>query len=442
MNNNVRTNHLTMLARITNRLTAIKELPIAQLELRQPMLVDLLVNLVDYHTDNGKKTDANWRVTAQDYWTMLKEMAGDAGFKFLGAGHFSAAFKHEQLPQKVIKIGFKKEDSGAAYAAYCRANPNTVGLPTIHALARHNSCYSVVLDELQSFRHANRTDTQNQQYDLAHEVIDLDQSEVWEEARGDLNEFERSLLDTAKGIRQFFYGVGSFDLHTENVMLDKWGRLVITDPVSYTNNKLEAVEFDALCEEIAAYKLEQQKSIWKARHQRKHPTTATRRIKKAHVKRKRKQAKERKAAAAKRLADINLSDLECLAAVHGLPHEAHLQVLNERIEAAPKGSPSRQAMKAVRMGLMYGAPLPNFVHAMDAMQQREGLFMKAPRFDHPRIKRVKIDGTCAGLKHFAHMLKADPKMFNVPPEILKDAAIGAELRDRALNQALDARFIG
>ena len=63
--------HLTMLSRISNRLVAIKELPIAQLELRQPMLVDVLVNLVDYHTDNGKLTDGSWCVTAQDYWPML-----------------------------------------------------------------------------------------------------------------------------------------------------------------------------------------------------------------------------------------------------------------------------------------------------------------------------------------------------------------------------------
>lgn len=38
---------------------------------------------------------------------------------------------------------------------------------------------------------------------------------------------------TASRIHAFFKGVATFDLHSGNVMVDKFGQLVITDPVSF-----------------------------------------------------------------------------------------------------------------------------------------------------------------------------------------------------------------
>lgn len=415
------TNHLTLLARITNRLTAIKELPIAQLELRQPMLVDVLVNLVDVHTNMGRDTNTDWGVTAQPYWQILKEMAGDAGFMFLGAGHFSAAFKHEMLPGKVIKIGFKKEDSGAAYAAFCRANPNTVGLPIIHALERHTSCYSVVLDELQEFPRRGATPHQNKQYDIARDVIDYD-SKVWrsEDEYEQLNEFERNLLVTAEKIRAFFYGVGSFDCHRGNVMLDRWGRLVITDPVSYTANKLEAVEFEALCCEIEAHKLEQKKEYWLMRHRRNHPCETEKLRLKVRRKNRRKAAKKKRKALAE-FDKINLSELESVAAVHGLSDDQYLKEISAAIEAAPKG-PERQALKAARMGMLYGAPRIDFARPNQVLQLwHDEMIIHAPREPQVRL---------------------NPAAFKVSTAILADAAINADLREQAVNKLIDGMLRG
>ncbi|AEJ81473.1 protein kinase [Erwinia phage vB_EamP-L1] len=199
MNNTVTTNHLTMLARITNRLVSIKELPIAQLALRQPMMVGLLVDIVNHCTDGGNETSAAVGVERQDYWQLLKEMAGDAGYKFLGAGYFSATFKHEMLPGKVIKIGFKKEDSGAAYAAYCRSQGATVGLPVIHDLARHKSCYSVVLDELREYRNnrAIHTEELDKQFEIVRGIINYGEVHLWEAPAGMLVVRE-SLLEKAR----------------------------------------------------------------------------------------------------------------------------------------------------------------------------------------------------------------------------------------------------
>lgn len=287
----------TIASRIVNRVNQIKALPICQLELRQPMLVDLLVMLVDYETDNGKRTHSHGGVQGQDYWRSLKEYAEGAGFKFLGAGHFSAAFKHEMLPGKVIKIGFKKEDSGAAYAAYCRANAGTVGLPVIHALARHASCYSVVLDELISLER-RMPDSVQGDYNIVHEVISY-KTGYNEVTQGVLTDYQHALAETARNIRSFFDGVASFDLHTGNVMMTNSGAIVITDPVSYSNDEaLRDCDFDSIMDEIAALRLEEWARGRLAKWKKKHPTTEQRALRKARVKARRRMAKRK----AKRLA--------------------------------------------------------------------------------------------------------------------------------------------
>jgi len=278
--------------RIVNRINAIKALPICQLELRQPMLVDLLVMLVDHETDNGKMTHSYGGVQSQKYWQSLKEYAKGAGFEFLGAGHFSAAFKHEMLPGKVIKIGFKKEDSGAAYAAYCRANAGAVGLPTIHALARHKSCYSVVLDELISLERT-MPDSVVGSYSIVHEVISY-KTGYTEVTQGVLTDYQHALAETARDIRKFFDGVASFDLHTGNVMMTQSGALVITDPVSYSNDEaLKECDFDSIMDEIAALRLKEWAQGRLAKWHKKHPSTEVRRLRKRKVKARRRHAKRK-----------------------------------------------------------------------------------------------------------------------------------------------------
>lgn len=284
----------TIASRIVNRVNQIKALPICQLELRQPMLVDLLVMLVDYETDNGKLTHSYGGVQGQKYWLSLKEYTEGAGFKFLGAGHFSAAFKHEMLPGKVIKIGFKKEDSGAAYAAYCRANAGAVGLPKIHALARHASCYSVVLDELISIER-KMPESVEKDYSIVHDVITYKTGykELMAEG-GVLTDYQYALAETARNIRTFFDGVASFDLHTGNVMMTSNGALVITDPVSYSNDEaLRECDFDSIMDEIAALRLEEWARGRLVKWQKRHPTTEQRAARKARVKARRRMAKRK-----------------------------------------------------------------------------------------------------------------------------------------------------
>ena len=223
----------------------LKAIPIDLLDTRQERLVDLLVSIVNEVTDNGKATSSDTGVTNQGYWDGFILIAEDVGFKYLGSGHFSAAFSHEMLPKRVIKIGFKKEDSGAAYTAWCRANQGRAGVPVIHAVSRSAGCYTVVLDKLDEFDYPGAS---KDYYCAIRDTIHGDVAETW-----DILSIE--LVNTAQDIRKFFKGIAKFDLHYGNVMIHPdTGHLVITDPVSFSEDvatKEAPLDFDELVKEIA-----------------------------------------------------------------------------------------------------------------------------------------------------------------------------------------------
>ncbi|QOC57651.1 putative protein kinase [Erwinia phage pEp_SNUABM_03] len=294
-------NELTINQRAFNTLRNVRDLPIVQLELRQPMLVDIMQQIVTHYVTTYDKPVHY--ISGWNKWDDFKETALHAGWEYLGSGYFSAAFRNDALPGKVLKVGFKKEDSGAAYAAFCRHNQGKMGIPTIYAIERHNDCYTVVMDELKDYKHHSAEPHQREAYNMVCELVSSMGREEKERmvnawASADLAPSMRELADTCNAIREFFTGVASFDIHSGNVMIDSKGRLIITDPVSYSNDKLEAVEFDALCGEIEAMRLERRKQVWKDRHARKHPNAELR----AHLKRRAKRKRKNNRLEAKRKA--------------------------------------------------------------------------------------------------------------------------------------------
>ena len=224
----------------------LKAIPIDLLDTRQERLVDLLVDIVNEVTDNGKATSSDNGVTGQQYWMGFISIATEVGFKYLGSGHFSAAFSHEMLPKRVIKIGFKKEDSGAAYTAWCRANQGRAGIPVIHAVSRSAGCYTVVLDKLDEFNYQGAS---KDYYYAIRNSIYGDVAKTWDN-------LSIELVATALDIRKFFKDIAQFDLHSGNVMIHPdTGHLVITDPVSFSEDvatKESPLDFDELIKEIAA----------------------------------------------------------------------------------------------------------------------------------------------------------------------------------------------
>ncbi|MRU29926.1 hypothetical protein FGW84_01160, partial [Xylella fastidiosa subsp. multiplex] len=93
-------------------LEGIRSVPIVRQNERQTMLVALAAAIVNAETQDGQLTQAagNTALERMDYWQTLAARMRDVGFIKLGNGHFSAAYQHEMLPGKVIKVGFKKED--------------------------------------------------------------------------------------------------------------------------------------------------------------------------------------------------------------------------------------------------------------------------------------------------------------------------------------------
>lgn len=229
-----------MYAHFQSLLKAIRELPINELDKRQPMLVDLLAQIVNHETQDGAITVAagNTALERMDYWQTLAEVLKDCGFERLGNGHFSAAYKHELLPGRVIKVGFKKEDSGAAYVAFCRMHQGRAGIPTVHAVQRHAGCYTVVLDELQEYGSSDAEGIDDQ-YRCVQYAIDAGYNKAQLLAENPEYLQYTALIESAVEIRKFFSGIARFDIHDGNVMVDRTGNLVITDPVSFSHDKEE-----------------------------------------------------------------------------------------------------------------------------------------------------------------------------------------------------------
>lgn len=165
-------------------------------------------------------------MTCMPGWCAFLERAEAAGFTWLGYGYFSAVFLHKSNPELAFKFGFKKEDSGAAYAAWCRANKGRAAVPNVHMITRRAAGYVVVMDKytVKEAMESNRA-----MYDQMRAFVDVI---VYGHDHADYLTPEQ--LATARDIRRFFFGMARFDLHGDNIMYcPRTEQLIITDPVSY-----------------------------------------------------------------------------------------------------------------------------------------------------------------------------------------------------------------
>ncbi len=251
---------------IMNAIDAIKALPICELDKRQSMLIDLLVEMVNSETCDGEITELNQALERQDWWTTLKCLTADAGFKVLGNGHFSAAYSHPLLPNRVIKVGFKKEDSGAAYAAFCRMYQGRAGIPNVYDVQRHAGCYTVVLDALNDCESYDN-DEHYKYAEIARDIIDYESDE-----HDGLTGWDGEFVETCKLIHKFFEGIASFDMHSGNIMFSDDDVPFITDPVSFSQKKdggsfsIDPEELIKEVEEVARQKEIDHAKARKARH--------------------------------------------------------------------------------------------------------------------------------------------------------------------------------
>jgi len=175
-----------------------------------------------------------------EVWATADNLEAYSDLSVLGQGHFSIAVCFKDEPDVVYKLGLKKEDSGAAYAAWCRANPGP-HVPVIYDMRRYQSCYIVKMP----YYHAVEVED-GKVIALANTVLMEEETGLWyNPATGCETVFQRdayrdlppALIGTLRSITKFFVGVATFDLHRDNAMWSSTDkatrRLIITDPVSF-----------------------------------------------------------------------------------------------------------------------------------------------------------------------------------------------------------------
>lgn len=215
----------------------------------------------------------------------MDEALGKHHYEHLGHGFFSAVYSEPEDNSVVYKVGFKKDDSGAAYAAFCRNNQGMAGIPVIHNIEMLlTGQYVVMMDRLQSndeltgfirvaicnfneivrgFYKGVFVDEVGEDW-VREEAMEFMNSlaTVWSTrepaGEGDyrVGNFLVSRYDdfeaienflsaetikymveyavTAYHIHMFFRGLASFDMHNGNWMINDAGLPIITDPVSFS----------------------------------------------------------------------------------------------------------------------------------------------------------------------------------------------------------------
>lgn len=169
-------------------------------------------------------------VKKQPAFRPVVDMMKRAGWEYCGSGYYSAAFFRNGM---AVKIGFKPEDSALMYAAWCRANQGRAGVPVIHKLMSWGTCYAVLMDRLEAL--AGELDAGSSCFDP---MIAAEVSSVKETINQGVDGWGQhmELCRTAIDIREFFMDIANFDIHEANVMLDRSGNVVITDPVSFVGD--------------------------------------------------------------------------------------------------------------------------------------------------------------------------------------------------------------
>lgn len=159
-------------------------------------------------------------INVQPVLNSLIDFFASEGWLLSGTGYFSAVFIRGDL---ALKVGLKKEDTGATYAAWCRAHQGYEGVPVIHRIEKFKNCYLVMTNRYHSV--ADRPLSKQMVTERRHLRKVLEQ--------GEAPQTDVYAARTAAMIRQFFDGIATFDLNTGNLMVDRRGEFVITDPVSY-----------------------------------------------------------------------------------------------------------------------------------------------------------------------------------------------------------------
>ncbi len=222
-------------------------------------------------------------ISNQAWFYDLNETLENAGLQLLGTGHFAATYR---TPDGLaVKIGFKREDSGASYAAYCRSMVGNKCTSKVLGIRRFELVYIVVMPCYDTYRGAPERTVNvlhlRAMYVIVYKTfhnydevaITVDQCiksacvsfantpKVVEEykeclTRGTFRAELEELFKEAQEVHRFFNGIASFDIHEGNVMLEHdlntatGYRMIITDPVSWSNCGEDEISVDYIASSL------------------------------------------------------------------------------------------------------------------------------------------------------------------------------------------------
>lgn len=166
----------------------------------------------------------------QPIYGPLVRMLSLAGWTVSGSGFFSVVFYKGGLALKISLRG--SGDAAMDYLDWCKGHQGKPGIPTLHAMNQMDYTYTVLMDRLESIEH--KLNPESVSYCC---FMDAE----YQDAKAALNQgvapegFPSGA--TALAIRDEFKGRGRFDLHKANVMADRDGKFVITDPLGRSQER-------------------------------------------------------------------------------------------------------------------------------------------------------------------------------------------------------------
>ena len=159
----------------------------------------------------------------QPVYGPLVRLLSLAGWTVSGSGYFSIAFFNGGLALKVSLRA--SNDAARDYLEWCKDNAHLPGVPCLYALGDYGHSYVVLMD-----RYTPITGELDEDGALYDPSVAAEYAEV----KGALETGSFGSFATAKtaaAIRDTFLDVGVMDCHSGNVMLDRHGCMVITDPL-------------------------------------------------------------------------------------------------------------------------------------------------------------------------------------------------------------------
>lgn len=195
------------------------------------------------------------------------------GWYEVSSGYYSCVYFHDEYPDVALKVGRLYTDGYAAFAMYCMGNPSPF-LPTIYRCktTKDNNVLTLMkkYSPLPKFEHNfcwyMEKEARCQWNALSMFIPKKNYDHVNGPQEGDVIDVQLA-MDMAQafmGVRDFFKGICSFDLHAENIMWDEEaGHIVLTDPI----HCLGEVEVDRIvsefrgCMEIREHRSAERRSI-------------------------------------------------------------------------------------------------------------------------------------------------------------------------------------